>query len=241
MSATGYNRVHIDCHTELGDLFVMEGAIRYFGDLYRNVTFTTDHVDTARMMFAGVPHIIPIKHKANYQTRVRTTGDALNPDRTVRVGSLSDGCLEKGPRDPATGLLRFDPKGWDREFYRHAGLDFKLRWTRTELPPLQTIPDLPFEQHAEVLYHDRPEFPIPANRRPAGAELIRPIEGFPSAYSWVGPIIMAEEIHCIDSAFLNFVETLYAQGYLKRVRLVYHRYARQTAPPTLLAPWEVID
>jgi hypothetical protein len=242
MSEEKFNRLHIDCHTELGDLFIMEGLIRYFGDIYKNVTFTTDNVETARLMFAGSPHIIPIQHKANYSTRVRTVGDELKPDRTIRVGYLTDAYLEKNQtRDDATGLLNFDNKAWDREFYRHAGIDFKIRWSNTELPVLDLIPAPPAACFAEVLYHDRADHRIPAWRRPSNAELIRPVDGYPTAYSWVPPLLMAKEIHCIDSAFLNIVETLYGQGYLRGARLVFHRYARKTANPTMLAPWEVID
>lgn len=239
-TSQGFTRLHLDCHTELGDLFIMEGLIRYLADVYQHVTFTTSAFETAETMFADLPRVLPIRHKAVYGSRVVNPGSGPAV-RTLGLGYQNDACLEGGLRDASVGRYNFDPKSWDREFYRHAGVEFKLRWNNTVAPEVEKIQRLPADCFAEVLYHDRGEFRIDSRRRPADAVRIRPVDGYLSAYAWMLPILYAKEIHCIDSAFLNFIETLCGRGYLSGTRLVFHRYARPTPPPTMLAHWEVID
>lgn len=100
--------------------------------------------------------------------------------------------------------IPFDQWSFDREFYRHAGVDFAHRWDSFKSPEIEQLPK-PEGEYAFV--HDRPDF-FNAKLDMAGQ---RPI---PEAHIFAHREIVlgAKALHCVSSSFAAFADSYDLNG-----------------------------
>lgn len=214
-------------HLEFGDALVLNGLVRELSARIPSLVWpvSSRYVFPVRFMMSDLPG-------------VRITGVDSYPD-------VQDLWLPRWPEAIRLGFFfdgEFDQLHWDREFYRQAGVDFNVRWSGFKFG----FP-LPQPIHTKMLIHedlsrgyiiDRGISAI--DRRSATQVTHRP-----SILDWLPEVLGAQELHVIDSAFLNLAESLYALGHLRGTRMVFHRYSKKYPGParwpTLRAPWEVLE
>jgi len=152
--------------------------------------------------------------------------------------------LETMPDTPVlkVGFERLDSRNFVESFYRQVGLDAEQRHTgfhverdrdREEACCLRlTDGKTPY-----IFLHDDSSrgFTIDRRRVPSPLPVIRPM-GSDNIFDYLAIIERADEIHCIDSAFANLVESF---PRLSAKRLVLHRYAKPTSDVVYgRHPWE---
>lgn len=133
----------------------------------------------------------------------------------------------------------FDLSRWDTEFYRQAGLPTEARWKNFKLGfPLPSV-----EQKNFSLVHqdESRKFFIDPSKLPEGEKVF--VTPRSSIWDWLPELLSARELHFIDSFFLNLADLLWYHGYLRDIKLVFHRYAKSyngARWPMLKAPWRIV-
>lgn len=210
-------------HLGLGDAIICNGMVRVLSDRWRNIVWFArrGYGNTILEMFDGLRGVSVVEVK----------DDAEMHEPWMRVLD-SQFCLRLGHNAGGD----FDASKFDQDFYRQADVPFEARWNRFGLPT-RLLCNRRLEPQA--LFHDDPRrgFEIRADLLPDDATRMTSQFGF---WSWMPELLSARELHCIDSAFFNLAESLYAIGLLRKTRLVWHQYARITGAPTVRAPWEII-
>jgi len=217
------DRLLIIPHLEMGDAIIVNGLVRYLSERVNKpwVLLTRrDYLDDVRLMYSDNPRIEI--YGANNINVVRDDWVPQWPG-AIKLGYFNQGT--------------FDVKQWDKEFYRQAGVPFDARWGSFFAPNIPLTPrpkDDFFLVHQDIRRH----FNVDPRRLPMWqrVDIIRR----PSFWDWLPEILRARELHFIDSAFLNLADTLWTMGLLNETRLVWHKYARPTEPPTVRAPWEIL-
>jgi hypothetical protein len=215
-------------HLEMGDAIVSNGICRTLAKSEKKIVWLSRHDYTVavRRMFADLPNVqvLPV---LSYE-EVRNRWLPVWP-RTVKLGYFA--------KD-------FDCSKWDSEFYRQAGYSFDNRWTEFALPPA-LLPQGVTKQPFALVHEDHPrQFLVDPNRLPKDIE-VRYITRRASFWDWVPDILAAQELHFIDSAFLNLAESLWGLKLLNSTKLVFHKYAKRYPVngglwPQLRGPWEVL-
>lgn len=234
-----YQDFFLHTHTGLGDLFVQEAIIRHYAQIGRNVYFTTEYPAEAERLFAGCSgRVKPIKVERHYPERHKVPSDLQNVTQ-VGFGFYEKDFQEFGRYYFSKSIHRtFDPQNWDREFYRQAEIPFMLRWTGCRLPTPAAADEELKKQKCVIMVHDDPDYRIQI--RVSHVHIEPGIKK--NALDWMPYLQRATEIHCIDSAFLNLVESMNACNYLNpRTKLFFYRAVRKTPPPTLMAPWMIME
>lgn len=215
--------LQIKTHLGLGDAFVVQGIVHHY---MMSGKVKTVHINTR-------PQYVP-----DLQRLYAHFGGAVVL-HTHDTYSEAPATIEGMPHVD-TGFFDttkdFYPKFWDREFYRQAGVPFVERWTNSYIPTHDLEPvkrrDFTIRHHDPARKHVidglKPDVDIVAGDR---TRLL----------DWVPELMAAKAIHCIDSCVLNLVESLYhAKKIRDDAKLFFHAYARDAAPPTLLAPWKTL-
>jgi len=209
-------------HLEFGDAVVLNGAVRALSrDIPRLAWLTSHkHAHSVKRMVADLKNVrvIAVSGYEDAEDTIQWWGDNV-----IRVGYFQDG--------------NFNQVEWDRKFYQHAGLPFDARWSEFALAE-----PIPVPVEVDRLWHEDTERRFFIRGPRDGATII---DRRPCILDWLPEILGANELHFIDSAFLNLAESLYAMGRLRNTQLFFHRYAK-TYPgparwPTLHAPWKVVD
>jgi len=241
-------------HLGLGDHLVCNALVRELAKDSKIIVLAKEHnVESCRFMWRDNPKI-----------EVFGVADSPN-DAQIReacfmleghgVKTLRLGCHRKEP---------FDVNKWDREFYRQAGVDFKLCWDNFKVdqqPSRELVlirkgkaveaafpPQAPWvgryifvHDDAARGHHINPARLPKGNQAPkiVRATPIASIPGVPAnIFDWWGIIAGAEEIHCMESSFAILVDHL---PELKAKRRVLHKYCRKSIPPTYATTWERIE
>ncbi len=140
------------------------------------------------------------------------------------------------------GFERLDSKDFVESFYRQAGMERRLRYEGFHV---ERDPDREkdcFRRLTDglgpyIFLHDDPArgFAIDRRRVPASLPVVRP-EGGENIFDYLTVIERATEIHCIDSAFANLVESF---SEFRARRFVMHAYAKPTSTIVFQRhPWE---
>jgi hypothetical protein len=211
-------------HLEMGDAIITNGMVRYFSERdNRPIVLLTrrDYLDDVRLMYSDNSRIQVFG--ANHIEVVR--GDWI----PQWPGALKLGYFNGGP---------FDVSQWDREFYRQAGVPFDARWGSFFSP---NIPSTPRPKDDFFLVHEDHRRGYNIDRRQVPLWTRVDITRRPSFWDWLPEILRARELHFIDSSFLNLADILWTLGLLNETRLVWHKYARKSEPPTVRAPWEILQ
>lgn len=203
----------------------MNGLVRVLAHKHEQLVWLVNarYVHTVRRMMADVENL-------------RVTG-------TSDYSAVADFWLPYWPNSLRLGFFRtdesFDQAHWDQEFYRHADVEFEARWR-----DFRFAERIPEQRVCGRLIHEDPSRGYLVSRGvPLEQSLF--VTSRPCALDWLPEILGARELHFIDSSFLNLAESLYALGYLRNTRLVFHRYAKvYPGParwPALRAPWEILE
>lgn len=140
------------------------------------------------------------------------------------------------------GFENLDSRDFIDAFYRQAGLDRQRRYTgfqverdaaREEDCYRRLVGDI----KGYIFLHDDPSrgFTIDPRRIASTLPIVRPA-GAETIFDYAAVIERATEIHCIDSAFANLVESL---PRLAAERLVLHGYAKPTSDVVFgRHPWQ---
>ena len=217
-------------HRGFGDAMVMNGMVRHFAkdgkplEVFGGEACWRD----VRRMYADTPNV-NVWWVTDY-------GPLPKIERARWAGQERDATI-LGFFAPESAL--FSKDRWDSDFYRIAGVPFDVKWAGFHLPTTILGPRPPAKNSR--LVHDDPArgFNIRDNlvQGPGVVEVV-PTK---SIWDWMPELRAAAEIHVIDSVFLNLADLMACKGWLQARRLVYHKYARPAAPPTLRANWEVIQ
>lgn len=215
-------------HLELGDALVISGMVRHLAKDGAPLELFTGHNswEAVRRLYTDLPNV-SVWWLLNYDEYARRWRDE-SPD-----------ALTLGYFAPPEAL--FDPARWDAEFYRQAKLPFDLKWSAFHLPA--ALLGLDPAPRRTALVHDIPSrgFCIDILRvSPRDGCTVVPMTQRNTVWDWITELRAAEEIHVVDSVFLSLADLLWAKGWLLAQRLVYHKYARSAAPPTLRGPWEIL-
>lgn len=158
--------------------------------------------------------------------------------KSVKLGTFGDNFLIQGTR-------------FDHNFYLQCGVNFDARWDKFEFQR-NLENEVILQNHYDIgedpyifLHEDKARgYEIDRNLLPKGIRIIEPLmenKGF-QIFDYYQLLINAKEIHCIESSFAAFIESLQ----LRKVRLFAHRYARPNAlydfryEYTYRLPWKIL-
>ena len=220
---------------QMGDNVVQNGMARRLAAHYPHISWLAKHdffSDVSRM-FSDIKNLTVV-NGYNYLEARTFYRDRVS--RQLPIGFC-------GYLDDA-----WAPTQFDEDIYRESGIPFDHRWKSFSLPP-DLLPPRTGVRPTEILVHESParEVLIDPSRLPPGAiGYVIPITPRPSFWDWLPEIYGAAEIHCVDSSYLNLVESLYAMGFLKDTKLVFHKYSKirryglGAGAPILRAPWTIL-
>jgi hypothetical protein len=216
-------------HLGLGDLVILRGALKSL--VLREGSFSVlcypRNAESARWLMLDAPSI-------RFQ---------FTEDENVSAARLK----EEGANILYVGRLRGDfdmiSGRFDEVFYKQLGVSFENRWCG-----LHSIGSSPLESAVTrqcslpvpyAFVHDRKAYPIDETK--VGLPIVRSSELTHCIFDWLGVIRGAAEIHCIDSSFLNLVESMSEDG----KPLFWHLYAQRQPEsrfhPTVRRPWRVLE
>jgi hypothetical protein len=147
------------------------------------------------------------------------------------------------------GVYNVDIKRFDGYFYQQNQVPFEERWQNAAVPAgLQS--EILFEQlnpnhEPYILVANHESTSISHDLRIANAGnkkiiYVRPVTS--NIFDWTKLALLADEIHSIDTSFIDFIESLFYQDSSKSfLKHFYFHLARQTQTQcTRLLPWEQV-
>lgn len=222
-------------HLGLGDAIIINGLVRTIYPRYASVSLVTKtpNYDSVSPMFEDLDclGIIPVENDAH----ARSVADVYGADGrydVLRLGGFRYGDF----------LSSHSNNHFDEEFYRQAKIPFGYRWSAFKIPtPLDyRLCDTSREYSLVCGDCSTGSGLIEESRMRPSIDRVRPFKTESILY-WVPAIVGASEIHCIDSAFLNLVESLD----LGSKPLFFHKYARRHPDerlyPTLRRTWTILE
>jgi len=214
------NKIHIYHNLGLGDHIICNGLVRQIALDYDEVYVTCKQHNKSQVerMFSDNPKI---------KGTVYTTP---NP---------SSDYMELRPK-------RDDSRKFDELMYEMAGVDFRHKWDSFYV---QRDLDKENELIENVYCINGDKFAFLHEDKTRGFAIykglprkrtVRPMIKF-GLFDYMGIIEKADEIHCIDSSFMNLIE---CSG-IKKDNLFFHKYVRikqnkEYGTPTLNQNWRVI-
>jgi hypothetical protein len=211
-------------HLEIGDSIICNGMCRVLAERNESLVWVTGSksLEAVRRMFSDLKNV-QVVAALDY-------GEI--PARWMPVISnyLALGYHPKTP---------FDKTKFVSEFYRQADMPVAWRWDRFALP--KDLVPTPGPKRSQVLVHEEPGrgYRIAPGLLPKDLDKVF-ITRRPSFWDWMPEIMGSAELHFIDSGYLNLVDSLWAAGFLRGTKLVWHKYARNSDPPEIRAPWKII-
>lgn len=214
-------------HLEMGDALITNGLCRHLAASGRHMIWMCDvkYVFDVRRMYEDLPNV-QVLGALGYDD-IKNRWKPAIPDAKC-LGYFS----ESG----------FNVDRWDESFYHALGVNFNLRWEGFRLPISLRLAE-PTAKEDIALVHEDSSRGFTIVRQLLPKELKHTfISKRKSFWDWLPEVLSAKELHFIDSSFLNLAESLFALGYLRGTKLVYHAYAKHysdAGPPQMRAPWHV--
>jgi len=234
-------------HLGLGDHLICNALVRYLAESAPIVVLAKRHnVSSCTFMWRDkvAISVFPVSHDEDALAAVEVA--ERSGFEIIRLGGYRDS--------------EYDRSAWDKEFYRHAGLAFERRWSGFKVDrrisselmvvdaPGGAVDLVPFDPNRRwttrpyVFVHDDSSrgFNIDPQRLPHKLPVVRPrpLHGLQSnIFDWLGVLMNAEEIHCINSSFAILAD--HAPS-LAASRRVMHAYAREGVLPASRMEWEVL-
>lgn len=207
-----------------GHALVMNGLIRVLARQNERVKWLThvDYVRAVRETVSDLPNVQVLS--------ARDQGEVLRWWNSQIPHALKIGSGEST---------------WDSDLYKQAGVTFEARWTECRFPAKLLKGCREPKKTIALIHEDRDrKFFVKPQNLPKNLDWFH-INKRRSILDWLPDIFAAQELHFIDSAFLNLAESLYAVGALPNTTLVFHRYAKAYPDnarwPELRAPWQIIN
>lgn len=219
------HKIVIKGNLGLGDHLICNAIVRRYAKLWDEVVVPAKirNVASVSDMYRDLSkvHVVPVLHDEEAHALIGMYKAMGYADLVLGVGAKE----------------HFDSQNFDRSFYKHAGIDFEERWNGFKFP--YDIPD--FKPASYCFIHEDKErgMAIDHNRiKFDGDEFVtNKTISSPSIGGFIPYLIMAEEIHCIDSSFAILADSLPTTAKRKCV----HRYARPGAEyPVYRNNWEIL-
>lgn len=215
-------------HGGLGDMLITNAIVRDRAAKFARVYLPckTHNVPSVAFMFRDLPNVELLAVKDDYQASLATRGLALKGVEVLGLGMF--------------GEKPFNINRWDEEMYRQAGVPFQDRWDKFHVERCPSREKTLPKNTYWVFCHDDPtrRFTIASERLPKGMPIMRPLN--PQAhllFDFWGWLAGAQEIHCVDSAFGIWAQSIPTAARRK----VLHLYARPNAkPPQYRKDWEIL-
>jgi len=213
-------------HLGLGDHLILNGLVRELAKKERVIVLCKPHnAVSCRFMW-----------RDNTWIKVHEVADDVDArENCAMVEQFVPDVVRNGMHKVGD---TFDFYQWDKEFYRHAGLDFDLSWRgfKVDRDLRQEETTLPVHDYAFI--HDDPErgYVIDESHITKGLVKFRPNKLHPNLFTWCEAIERATEIHCIESCFAILADRIPTTA----TRLVVHAYVRKSIAPTYKKSWEVL-
>lgn len=204
-------RLLLNGHTGLGDHLLCNGLVRVLVERGNQVIIPCkqhNEMSVAAMFADLYPRVITESHAED--------------------GRPADEVLNLGYYAAEHETDTFDESRFDAEFYRQAGVPFLAKWEKFETPTIAG------GLRSKRFVHDDPSRGFIIN-----LEGTRPDATKPSPITdYVEMLILAEEIHCINSSFAILADLINAPG-----KKFLHKYARPDggALPIFGRAWTVLD
>lgn len=227
-------RIYLDWNLGLGDAIICNGLVRELAQRYDRIAVPCyeHNLPSVRHMFSDLPKV----------QVVGVIGDTppplhMHPAEATIGGSPGEWLYYRvvsvGMRARHSGR---HSRGFDRDFYDAAEVDFECRWKSysvpvdgRETPPLAEPCSLVFNRYSEGVCNYLHDI--------SGGPPVLVAGDCPRITDWVPAISTAEVIHCMDSAPLHLVESVPTRG-----KLFFHKYARNDGNSnfTLRKDWTVL-
>lgn len=226
-------------HPPMGDSIINNG-------LFREVLKRRPEVTKLKIATFG-HYVNDVAAMYQDEERIQVYGvlDWASCDRTVAPSLRSKGV---NSLLLSTWGPKHDPVNWCESPYKQTGIPYSCRWSSFKLSP-HLFPRKPPGRLDVALVHEDLVRHMKADRKRLPKGNVVFITNRATIWYWLPHILAARELHCIDSCFLNLIDQLYfhdapaewGQGkLLQNTPLIYHKYARSSAPPVLRAPWKIL-
>jgi hypothetical protein len=212
----------------LGDHIACNGMVRHFAESSGVVVICkTVNYRSVSAMYSDNPSISVL--------RVHDDATAHGLFDSWKGEKIAVGCYNKA----------WDPQShtpFDVMFYEQAGIPHAYRWDKFKCPDRNRIPA---RTEPYIFIHEDTDrgYTIEENLRNAvsykwdESKIVRPNRRG-AIGDWIDVVGNAEEVHCINSAFLILADQVPTRG-----RLVWHKYARNEGDicnPTARKPWLIL-
>lgn len=219
-------------HLGLGDAIICNGLVRTLATQYERIILPakSSNLEVVIQMLSDLDNVGVYSVCGDEDARLATDNSEAAGERVLRLGGHRDKSFLKGDAH------------FDEEFYRQAKIPFGYRWSAFKLPLCSGFPDTNFQPpYAFVCDHcSQGKMTIDESQITRGLVTMRPTESKIFLW-WIGSIYGATEIHCIDGAFCNLIESLDLPG----KPMFFHKYARKHPDerlyPTLRKPWVILE
>lgn len=211
-------------HRGLGDLIICNALFRDLAKTRSNVIIPVkyEYYESAVYMLRDIPAILPVP--ANRKDDATRIVNGLRPSGDVLFLGNSG--------------TNYSRQSFDKSFYNQAGIPFERRWDGFKLER-DVHSELPHPSQPFAFVHDDAERGFLIDRsKPCFSGLSECIPfrtRTNNIFYWIGVILAANEIHCIDSSFALLVDSLILP---KHIKLYLHRYSRPAETiPTYRLDW----
>jgi hypothetical protein len=195
----------------LGDHIICCGLVRHFAKHGRwvHVFVKPPNVESVMWMFQDNPLIVPFPVETDdHAEQILALPDAQKKYEIMRLGCTGPGWTTS--------------EGFDKTFYRQAGVPFEERWSGFHAPPVQT-PIYPPRVRYCFVHHDISRgFAINLAKVPDTA-LVFADTRTRNIFDWVIMLQNAFELHCIPSCFALLADSIPLK---EGVKLFLHGSAR---------------
>lgn len=219
------NSIILHHHLGLGDHIVCNGLVRTLAnERYEKIFLPckTRNLGSVRYLYEGFPRVEVFEVK----------------NEPIDILRFS---IEKGVKILRIGFEN-TRKDWDRSFYDIAGVPFSHKWSEFRIPISPTL------NLAKEFHNPPTRYQLVSNKcsnQSFGLNINTGIHqiftdiftGGENIFSWVSLIEEAEEIHCIDSAFIHLCDQLNTKG-----NLFFHKIRNTLHMPFVLQKsWKEIN
>jgi hypothetical protein len=211
-------------HLGLGDHILCNGLVREVAKWDDAICVFCKHKN-----YASVTDM----YHDNSQINVLAFADDADVEKFLKVNSCN--VLRIG----ATGINwnEHSEKHFDELFYEQAGLPFSKKYDSFYIDYDKSEPE---KKDPFVFLHDDPSRGYNIRYGLTQKNIITPANNGGSIFDHIPLLLYAEEIHCIDSAFLCLADLLNVKG-----KKFFHRYARKEDKffkgPKLKDDWTIYD
>ncbi len=231
------NDLLIRGHLGLGDMLIGNAIVRHYAkDNAVCVVCKHRNMPSAAFMWRDLPNVelIGVENNDNDKEADEVAAHAEQQGFPVlRLGF--------------TGRKPFDIQNWDKEFYRQAGVDFKMCWNgfKVNRQPSREIYPIDTDKRYCFIHEDKSRgclinekyLPKKVNTRGKMKRVYADPKRTDNIFDWWHIIENAHEIHVMESSFAILIDHL---PEIKAKRVCVHEYCRKSIAPVYQNSFERI-